>query len=400
MVGVAGREATTMRWTKLLVLAFASLLFFGAGPPAFGADPTIYVSDKDVEVSADGTDVQITALSSAPDDLALSAEVPGQPECDVAVSPKKLVSERLRSVRLTLSGDCDVEKGAKLALTGTGGASPITVDVVAAKAAVTPEYWDDLKDGAWQGPLVALVVVALAWIFAMQKQFRSVRTALPGLDKTWSFSDSWIANVTAISTAIVAVLFGSDSLESILGEKPTHALATLTAAAGLAALLVALSGMVTGALVAGERQNKGAERGMLTAGGVALGALLTLSGTFIAVFTVIGMAGDVFEDIPDVAIVAASIAVVGIVAWYGFWTLKELIDVNKIEPKATPDATVTQLKRIAKALGSPEKPTRKPRPRAGVVPEGRPAEIDDPGDGEDVDGFEAQPRRTRRAGML
>lgn len=341
-----------MRWIRLSFGILIGGAVLGWAAPVLAADSTIYVSDKDVAVSDDGTTVEVTAVSSAEQKLTLSAEVPDQDACDVTVSPKKLFPGKVRDVTFTLTGDCQVDEGIELTFTGTNGDQALTTTVKADKAADTPAYWDDLRLGGAIGLVAALVVAGAAWFTGMEGSRGQLGKTLPGLDKAWSFSESWVANVTAVSTAIAAVLFGSDSLESILGEKPTNALAALTASAGIAGLLVALSGIVTLATVAGEREGDAGARGLLTAGGVAGGAFLTLTGTFLVVATASSIALDLLDDVPDVLVWVCIGIVALIVATYGYRTVSELLAIEQVDPPDEGDPTVEALELIAAAIAT------------------------------------------------
>ena len=46
------------------------------------------------------------------------------------------------------------------------------------------------------------------------------------LDAGWSFKDSWVANITVASTALIALLTSTEALTAVLGDEPEAALAS------------------------------------------------------------------------------------------------------------------------------------------------------------------------------
>ena len=85
---------------------------------------------------------------------------------------------------------------------------------------------------------------ALHWKDPLPPADYGLTSPIGNLEAGWSFKDSWVANLTVASTALLALLTSADALTSVLGEEPAAALGVMTVAGLVSAALVGVANTV------------------------------------------------------------------------------------------------------------------------------------------------------------
>jgi uncharacterized membrane protein len=129
--------------------------------------------------------------------------------------------------------------------------------------------WSPLTSFLVALPL-AMLLAFMAYLLSMGGSRAGLGKELSGLESSWSFSDSWVSNITAGSGLVVAILGSSDLLTSVLGEKAKSAIAVSTVAGVIALALIAAAGV----LVLGLRKP---EQSDVTVFGLLAGAVVALA---------------------------------------------------------------------------------------------------------------------------
>jgi hypothetical protein len=124
--------------------------------------------------------------------------------------------------------------------------------------------------------LAALAVVLCVYLFwraprAAANDRRSLGVALTGLDKSWTFKDSWVTNLTAASGVIVTVVGSSEFLTAVVGSDAQGAIGVVTVAALISVAITGAAGIAVLALK-GPLQNETTILGLLTGTFLSLGA--------------------------------------------------------------------------------------------------------------------------------
>ncbi len=147
--------------------------------------------------------------------VTLSATGVTDTDCGVSFTPPEIRPAQQTTVTVTVSGRCSIPSaGLKFmvqAAPAGGGGATTSVALTATGTASVPPDWNALKAFGWAilaglaGAAVLLLVRGLAPL-----------TALPGLDQTWSFSNSWVSSATGIG-GLLAGIFGSSGVVATLG---------------------------------------------------------------------------------------------------------------------------------------------------------------------------------------
>lgn len=261
------------------------LLVVLIGPPvAATAAPGDYVlvSDKvTLERHDDGTATTSVSLINLTDQDApvMVAAVEQSRSCKAEVNPTTLSARRQQSLKVTLTG-CALPDKKGVALTLAAGARSFSV--AATPSAGAQPDWTLLW---WFLGAAVIAVVPAIWAFLVWKcgtrqvwkclsqdtPSRKLKTALPGLDASWSFKDSWASTATVIAAAFTGVFGQSDVLKAIFGDDTTPVLALATVASAIALGLVGAAPLLLQAARTAESQ--------VTVWGLLSAAVLTLAAT-------------------------------------------------------------------------------------------------------------------------
>jgi hypothetical protein len=223
--------------------------------------------------------------------------------CQLSLDRAQLRSAEHTAVILNVPPGCNVRKdGFDFNVSVTGGtSSPITFPVTAAPKPDTskPEWralgaFPVIFGGLFIAACICLVVLAArrsasGWTYS---------TELKYLDSTWSFTDSWVSNVTVIG-GLLAGIFGSSSVvKALLGNDADSSIALATVGAAVAAAIIAAGPIVLLATKSQPaRKSKRAARRVNARGSATTrsGDCITLGGfVFAAVVTLTGAAGEIW----------------------------------------------------------------------------------------------------------
>jgi hypothetical protein len=276
-----------------VTLGFVVLV--AVGVPIATADTVV-----DQKVTAEkGDDGAITAtikvINTGPDAVTLSpVVVPAVARCHLTPEPTAAGPSQVTSVTVTIPQECLPEVAAS---TSTPSSIAVDLDGVAARQTLPttvvtlpadePSSWAPL----WWGLVIAVFMAVPVGLWgltehqaaeaaAMARKGRSKRrkaylavqaivdtrvkalglgdlnwtklkapvytltSPIGNLEAGWSFKDSWVANLTVASTALIALLTSTDALTAVLGEKPAAALGVMTVAGLVSAAIVGVANTV------------------------------------------------------------------------------------------------------------------------------------------------------------
>ncbi|MEU4450951.1 hypothetical protein AB0F44_06455 [Nocardioides sp. NPDC023903] len=223
------------------------------GVSAAGAAPADYVlsSDKATIEGDDEPTVGITLinLTDQPATVELATSEGGN---NCVPSDEELPARQETELTFTLK-DCDFgdEKTVALTLEVEG----VTFKVTARNGEESTPNWDILwtYTGSFGAGLL-LIIAGWIWFLAKPPAALSTKnnvgptTPLPYLGATWSFKDSWAANVTLVSAVFTGIFGSSDLLKSVTGAEAPSTLALITIASAIGVALVGLGPLVLQAL--------------------------------------------------------------------------------------------------------------------------------------------------------
>jgi hypothetical protein len=266
----------------------------------------------------------------------------GDAGCNLSLDPSKLPRAEHTDVTVSVPAGCTVaDDGINFTVaTTTGSKSAATFPVTAApKPADTPN-WDVLW--AFVIALVALAVVAL--IVQIVGPY-GVATPLKYLDATWSFQDSWVANVTAVAALLTGIFGSTDVVTAFLGNEVDSATALATVGAAVAAAFIA-----AGPILLLATKNRADDA--FTAGGLLGASVFTLAGAVgeLAVVYTSGHELDLggWEDWLWIPLVVASL----LLALYAVRTTMATLRLGTTAPSEEDSDTIKAAKLIVAALAA------------------------------------------------
>jgi hypothetical protein len=219
------------------------------------------------------------------------------------------------------------EDGLAFTVAGPDGASLGVIASLAAKA--TPFAWN---------PFIAFLValgVALAWVSTIYEWWRrhggkgrpnGLFAALAGLDKSWSFSDSWVSNLTAAAGLVTVGLGSSDALETLLGDAGKTTLGAATVAGAVALALTGAAGVVVLSF-------KRAAADGVAVGGLLGGAWLAFAAALGQIWTVSLLLSKV--DLGTVGywvVIGGAVAATLLLGWYAWASLRDFLTAGTKPP--------------------------------------------------------------------
>lgn len=268
--------------------------------------------------------------------------------CSVTPGKDKLPPQQRTEVDVTVSAGCAVrDDGFNFLIQSSAPIPPIA----AAPPDETPD-WDELRKGFLIGGFGALLVLLLAQVGwwgwdrwderklttkekEKKKSTHSLLMPLKQLEDTWSFADSWVANLTIAGGLLVALLGNTEVIKAALGEDSEPAIALVTVSAAIGAAFVA-GGQL---FVLATKQRRGGgwkKKGWVTVGGLYGGALLTLAGAFGQMW-IVATAADTFElgSLKD-AVTPFAIAAAALLTLYAVRTLLLTLEMGTNPPEEAP----------------------------------------------------------------
>ncbi|HZS16221.1 MAG TPA: hypothetical protein VFC09_16655 [Candidatus Dormibacteraeota bacterium] len=253
-----------MRRAAVLLGLAAVIAALGGAVVSAGQSP-VFIDTPKVTLSAVGgggwtASLDFTNLTNA--SVKVTAATPGahNTQCTLGVKPQQLPPAQHSAVTVTVPAACDV--GAD-GITFTVRAGSASFTIIASNPDAGAPDWLALWAfaGAFAAALLLSVILLVVLGCAPWRE-------LKGLEKTWSFSESWVSNITIVGGLVTGV-FGSSSVVKALGSGADSAVALATVGAAIAAALIAAGGIL---VLATKRE------GEITAGGLLAACSLTAAG--------------------------------------------------------------------------------------------------------------------------
>ncbi len=322
-----------------------------------------------VDVSEDdGTwsgSLEVTNASASTVELAVAAKSGLGDDCaPPEVSPDQVAANRVQSVTIEVS--CEVPDGGAVVVLTLGPDDTQTVDVT-----LEPEGTEEPE---WTWLLVVLVAAALAaaapvvpvYRRALRRPLQKVTAGEPewkapvgnaprepvvgtvsgstpvtGAPTDWSLSESWASSFTALLALLTALVGSSETLTALLGTAPEGAEGQLLVTAAASALLVGMAPVVL--KIVGPSSSP-------TVAGIAVGAWVTLTGTFLQVLALVYVLREGPLALP--AVVLAAVVVLLLVA-YAVRTLDQLFSDSFPDPGPEQPTAVSELMLLTAAYLGP-----------------------------------------------
>lgn len=324
-----------------MLIALAAL---AGAAPGWAQEQALVLLDareaKLVEADDGGWTVDVELANLTTDELTLTTQPDGEhgrgcrPRLDAAALPP---AERL-GVEVTVPGGCKlVDDAFSFEIDADppdsrGGFSLASFPIVAA----LQEDGDGPSWGALAAfpiLLVALGLLGTAWLVI---EGLGPRKKLSSLDKSWSFKDSWVSNITIGAGLLTGIFGSSEVLTAMLGEEAEQSLALATVGAAVAAALIAAGPLILHGTKAGD--GAGAEAGAFTVGGLLLAGGVTLAGAFGELWVVCVAASEIDLGGAESAVWPAGALAASVLALYAYRTTKATID------SGTQDATASTIR--------------------------------------------------------
>ncbi len=199
--------------------------------------------------------------------VTLTATGAADADCGVSFTPPAIRPAQHSTVTVTVSGRCSIpDAGLRFTVRAapTGGGATTTVDLTATGTASAAPDWGALNAFGWA--MLAGLAGAAALLLV---RGLGPLTALPGLDQTWSFGDSWVSSATGIG-GLLAGIFGSSGVVATLGVDAGSATKLATVGGIVSAACVALAPIVLTLSRTADRH--------ISAGGVLLASVFVVTG--------------------------------------------------------------------------------------------------------------------------
>jgi hypothetical protein len=267
-----------MRRFPIVLLGVVSVLISAGGASGSVPSPAaVTVDDAKPALNPDGggwkVTVGLTNVTDQPLTLRLGAVQPAAGgTCLVMFAGSPVLPPAAHEdVDVTYSPGCAVDnRGVAFTVTHDGEPAQGPIGITATAKKQTKIEWGVLWWFVY-GTLGALVLLGLAGLLLKGVDRIRPWTTLDHLPATWSFSDSWVSNITVLGGALTSVVGSSGTVKAILGDDADTAIARATIGAAIAAVLIGL-----GAVVLQVLKSKGTFTvgGLIAAGAVTVGAAL------------------------------------------------------------------------------------------------------------------------------
>jgi|APMI01.1.fsa_nt_gi hypothetical protein len=269
---------TRLPWRGLgtLIILLAGLLLMLPGG-AMAASAEGVISPESAKASSDDPPkVTLALVNATGQPVSLDPSLEASPGCYAKAEPGTIGAWKTDTVTVTLPKGCDVTSTRRLLLgAGLGSTlikpadptAPEGADIYAKSATLALvsllvpacyliAHWrgDAGKRSAAQQHTRALVVAALTnqvrelnqdalkrFLKASFPEKSSPWTPLRGLAATWSFKDSWLANINTASVGVVTLVATTGALDAVFGPQAKAVGLFLALPAAVGAVLVALA---------------------------------------------------------------------------------------------------------------------------------------------------------------
>lgn len=291
------------------------------------------------------TALGFTSLTNARITLEVEKKNAADLGCDPSLDKLTLPAAEHQAVTLSIPAQCDVTAdGFPFTIRAyTGDERVAEFEVLAGpKPAPTTPDWDALQVFAWLS--VALLILALVASLVERFTDRSKRKtrALKSLEASWSFTDSWVSNLTFVAAFATAIFGSAEVVKLALGENADSSIALATVGAAVAAAFAGAGPVIVIAL-------KNWNDGTHTAVGLLFAAAVTLAGALGELWILNKTGRDLdlggMEDYLTGALVIAAVLLLG----YAVNTLKQLLSEDAPTADEVSD-TIRAAEMIVKAL--------------------------------------------------
>lgn len=333
--------------TLRLAGAFVLVVLVGTSSPVHAAStgvtidsrsPSLTERDEGGWTSALG----FTNLTDATVTLEVAKSNASDLGCDPALDKVALPAAEHQAVTLSIPARCEVtDDGFPFTVRAMKGNEPVgTFEVLAGpKPAPTTPDWDELQMFGWV--LLVLIVLAVVVAAVVGGVSNGKTLALKNLEASWSFTDSWVSNLTFVGAFATAIFGSAEVVKVALGENADSSIALATIGGAVA---VALAGAGPVVLIALKNWNDGTH----TALGLLCAAAVTLAGALgeLWILNKTGRNLDLggMEDYLTGALVIAAALLVA----YAVSTLNQLLKVDAAP--AEDSDTILAAEMIVKAL--------------------------------------------------
>lgn len=318
----------------LAVAATLGILLAFAAPASANSQTAVTIGATEVKLEPAKTGggtatISLTNLTDKSIRLEQVEPPKGNPRCLVELDTGLLKPARTTSVTATIANACGaVTKALSFEIVPAGGVA-LPVDVL--PPASNKVDWDLLADWFARSLIAAFVLMLAvygAWMAASGTLIVPWES-LPSLETSWSFKDSWVSSVTAITALATGVLGSSEVVKAILGKDADESLAQATIGSAVALALIAAAGVVV-LLFKTLGSGKFTALGVLLGSAVALGAAGGQIGVIFESARGFDLGGR--EDRLDVYIVVALL----LLAAYGFVSVLSVL-IQGRQVTASPD---------------------------------------------------------------
>ena len=269
---------------------------------------------------------------------AISVAVVGQPGCSVQALPKEVVEDRSTPITFDFGAGCHqvISKISDLRV-DVGGVTPVILEVNPSSLSPAPP-WDLWLFVPAAAGAILIAVVAIVWRLGLA--WGGLKKPLDGLDKNWSFSQSWAANLTATATIATGLFASSTILQGVLGAGSAPALTVMLVAGALATASAGAGTIITLTF------RKGVAPYALA---VVIAAIVTLTGS-IGQLLIIGdtsghlSLGSLHGFVWPIVAVAC-----GLLACYGISSIRALLPIKVVHPAAASTPSTTRRRRRPRA---------------------------------------------------
>jgi hypothetical protein len=332
-----------MRLRGSIACVVVGLTVWSGAAPASAEPAQIAIDDATptLKHADDGDWSGTLGLTNLTDEaLSLSAApTAADPACKPRLSKAAIGSAQSSEAKLTVPKACTIKDATfELTLTAAGPSAPQHFQVVAeAKADDDDPDWSLL---AWFFYALPFIGVCLGLVFLRKNAFND---KLTHLEATYSFSESWVSNITVLGGLLTGVFGSADVVKAFLGEDAESAVALATVGSAIALVLIGSGPIFLNALKADEMDGDKLVGQPYTVGGLLLATTVTVAGAFGQLF--VGWQSARTLDLggaEDLAVFGFA-AAVALLAWYTLATVGSTISAGTTEPPSPAPSGVEEL---------------------------------------------------------
>lgn len=241
-------KRSVLRFAAVFGLAFVMVLVFA---PVAGAAIAVAPNPVALTKSGDTLTGTVKVSNNAATSVTVTPTASGAKQaslCNVTPLSTTIGANTTTPIALTFEKGC-ADHAADVILTLSFGtaASPVVLPTSVTDKAAAPD-WNSLKWFALGFPL-SFVAVLLG--VAISGKMGRLLKPTTGLDASWSFQDSWVANITLGSTLLTGIFASTDILTKSLGDAPNDVLAVMLVAGALAVGLAGAGVLLTKTFTSG-----------------------------------------------------------------------------------------------------------------------------------------------------